>query len=179
MESYTLYVYHARSKGGGAEVECMKRFLVTAVLSIFLYNIFLFFYLLFADREILDDFFIDKKMKDLNMTIGYQLSRNRQVNISELFPDAVEACLTGIDIDPLYELRKEGVEDVDYYFGIFGELDWNDTAVYITIRREGSRATIIRPNFFHIGGQHTGGCADGKIVLKVDDSGKLYFPEKQ
>lgn len=78
-----------------------------------------------------------------------------------------------------FELRQDGIVDVDFYFGVFGSLDWNDTRTYITITRENNKATVIEPKYFSIAsGEHSGGCAEGEIVLKVNEQGILYFPEK-
>lgn len=73
-------------------------------------------------------------------------------------------------------LRENGIRDVDYYFGVFGPLGWNDTETYITIYRKDNKATIIEPKYFRVEG-HDGGCAEGEIILKADNEGILSFEE--
>lgn len=154
----------------------MVRVLVTAIISILLYNAISFIYVLFNDHDSLDEYYMSKDMRNISSRIDENLAIRRRVNISELFPDAEEACLSGIDVDPLFRLNENGIHDVDYYFGVFGSLGWNDTATYITVYRRDKKATIIEPKYFRIEGDD-GGCAEGVIILRADSEGKLYFEE--
>ncbi len=154
----------------------MVRVLVTGVLAILLYNALWFVYLLLTDHVRLNDYYMNMEFRQLNSRINERLSLKREVRILEFIPDAQEACLTGIDIDPLYELEKKEIKDIDYYYGVFGPFGWVDTSTYITVYRKDNKATIINPDYFYIDG-HYGGCADGRIILKADDEGRLYFSE--
>lgn len=80
----------------------MRCVFISAISAIVIYNIFVFFYLLFNNDEVLDGLFINKNIKELNEKIGYDLSVKREVNLSNLFSDAKEARLTGIDVDPIF-----------------------------------------------------------------------------
>ncbi|BCH22499.1 hypothetical protein [Mesorhizobium sp. L-8-3] len=152
----------------------MVRVLVTAIMSILLYNTISFIYVLFSDPKSLHEYYMSREFRELNEEINWRLSLKRSVNISDIFNDAEEACLTDIDVDPLEIVEKRGIKDVDYYFGVLGPFGWNDTATYLTVFRKDSIATIIEPEYFHINDSF-GGCAEGSIILMADDEGKLYF----
>jgi type II secretory pathway component PulF len=75
---------------------------VTAIISILLYNGISFVYVLLNGKESLNEYYMSKEIREINSKIEAGLSLKRSVNISELFPDAQEACLTVIDFDQLF-----------------------------------------------------------------------------
>lgn len=62
----------------------MVRVLVTAIISILLYNAISFVYVLFNDKESLDEYYMSKDMRIINSTIEGQLSLRRSVSLSEI-----------------------------------------------------------------------------------------------
>ncbi|MGO4836284.1 hypothetical protein AB4144_28980, partial [Rhizobiaceae sp. 2RAB30] len=138
------------------------------------YNTISFLYVLINYPRAQNEYYMSEEMRWLKWRISSELALKRMVKLSDVIEDAQEVCLTGIDVNPLEVAKGRGINDVDYYFGVLGPLDWTDASTYITIFRDGNKATIVRPDYFYIE-DGFGDCAKGNSVLRASNVGILFF----
>lgn len=145
----------------------MLRILVTAILSIISYKMFMTIYLLVSDPEVLEYSSTSRLMREESALIHSYIAQKARVDLSDVFKGGEEFCLTGREIHPVDGLREEGIAYVENDFGFFGEIMWNSNLEHLAVvNRKKKTAKVFELRMFDYP-DDLGGCYE-KLILRWD-----------
>lgn len=154
----------------------MMRFLITAAISIILYEVLVTIHLLGTDVRKLNDMAWSSEARSAANIINRKMMSDRRVNLLDIISYADYFCVTPRERDPLGVLRDRGISkyNVDYSsFGFLGYFGWNSNSSYVSIIYRDGSAVIVEMRLFDVNEYH-GGCSR-EMTLKFDDGTKEVF----